>query len=114
MPPRDHRGQNGYPVQGAGTLPGSVSLIARKPNSSPTQRFFLRASRRDKPCILVRVTLLSFVGLRGFNETGLDKISAGTIRSFKECGNTAFLRDSEPPALSLAQSMESCSNMTVH
>jgi hypothetical protein len=53
------------------------------------------------------------LGLRGFSETGLDKSPAGTIRLFKECGNTAFLRDSERPALSPAQSIVPRSKMTV-
>jgi hypothetical protein len=77
------------------------------------QKVRVQAARASHIHLYWSRTLLSFIGSRGFSKTGLDKIPAGTTRFFKECGNTAFLRDSEPPALSMAQSIKPCSKMTV-
>ena len=98
-----------YGTHGAGTLSSSVPLIARKPNNAPTQRFLQEPAARTSYIHLYwSRTLMSFIGLRGFSETGLDEIPASTIRFLKECGNTAFLRDSEPPTLSMAKSIRPC------
>jgi len=68
-------------------MPRSVPLIARKPNNAPTEKFSLRACRQGSHIHLYwSGTSRSFIGPRGFTETGLDKIPGRTTDFSKNVG----------------------------